>query len=337
MSNHTTIEWTNTTWNPVTGCTKVSPGCDNCYAETIANRFAGGPAFPKGFEVMVRPDKVNDPLRWRKPRKVFVNSMSDLFHDKVPDEWLADIFAVMATAQRHTFQVLTKRHGRMKSIMSNPEFVEKVKARAIGKGLPVAEWVWPLPNVWLGVSVEDQKRADLRIPALLDTPAAVRFLSCEPLLGPVDLNGPADIHGHRSRLTYWLTGHPGWGSPEITSTVLELHPLTTGPRIDWVIVGGESGRSARPMHPDWVRSLRDQCVDAGVPFFFKQWGEWAPESVCATEKGAKSALYVEYDGATRPAARGARGDAVTVQRNGKNNTGRVLDGDVWDEFPASAA
>ena len=304
MSNHTTIEWTNTTWNPVTGCTKVSPGCDNCYAETIANRFAGGPAFPKGFEVMVRPDKVNDPLRWRKPRKVFVNSMSDLFHDKVPDEWLADIFAVMATAQRHTFQVLTKRHGRMKSIMSNPEFVEKVKSRAIGKGLPVAEWVWPLLNVWLGVSVEDQKRADLRIPALLDTPSAVRFLSCEPLLGPVDLNGPADINGHR---------------------------------IDWVIVGGESGRSARPMHPDWVRSLRDQCVDAGVPFFFKQWGEWAPESVCATEKGAKSALYVEYDGATRPAARGARGDAVTVQRNGKNNTGRVLDGDVWDEFPASAA
>ena len=191
MSDKTKIEWTDATWNPVTGCTMVSPGCDHCYAETIAHRFAGTAAYPDGFAVTLRPERLDQPLRWRRPRRVFVNSMSDLFHKDVPDEYIACIWAVMALAPQHTFQVLTKRHGRMRSLLDDDGFIQRVWNEMDGF-LPRAkhpdESRWPLPNVWLGVSVEDQQRADLRIPALLDTPAAVRFLSCEPLLRPVDLN-----------------------------------------------------------------------------------------------------------------------------------------------------
>lgn len=357
MSATTGIEWTDATWNPVTGCTKVSPGCDHCYAETFAERFRGveGHYFERGFDVQLREDKLTLPLRWRKPRRVFIDSMSDLFHKDVPDEYIARVFVIMALTPQHTYQVLTKRHGRMRSLLSWSsrwrELLREADSWACGldvswpaeRFLAVRRWIYgtgveidpvaPLPNVWLGVSVENQRWADLRIPALLKTPAAVRFLSCEPLLGPVDLNGPADAHGHRARLTYWLTGRPGWAEPETTTTGVKLQAMTTGPRIDWVIVGGESGRGARPMHPDWARSLRDQCTAAGVPYLFKQWGEWAPESVCATERGAKSALYIERNGLTRPAARGARGEAVTVQRNGKHRTGRRLDGRTWDQYP----
>jgi protein gp37 len=189
---------------------------------------------------------------------------------------------------------------------------------------------WPLPNVWLGVSVEDQKRANLRIPALLDTPAAVRFLSCEPLLGPVNLSA-------------WLDTPPSCGcgvapdgAPGASGCSAEcMAPEPSG--LGWCIVGGESGPGARPMHPQWVRSLRDQCTAAGVPYFLKQWGEWAPEDVLATRHGAANALYIEQDGSTRPAARGARGEAVTVQRNGKKATGRKIDGREWSEYPAVTA
>jgi protein gp37 len=281
-TNTTAIEWTDRTWNPVTGCTKVSPGCDNCYAETIATRFAGSAAFPKGFDVQVRKNVVNAPLKWRKPARIFVNSMSDLFHADVPTPWLADIFAVMAAAERHTFQVLTKRHGRMRSLLSDASFVDDVRSRALGKGLSVDRWEWPLRNVWLGVSVENQQWADIRIPALLGTPAAVRFLSCEPLLGPVDLWGPLKDGCHRPKLTYWLDGRPQLDEGYTTATGLEMHGFTKGPRIDWVIVGGESGRGARPMHPDWVLTIRDQCQHSGVAFLFKQAG-----SVLARELGLK--------------------------------------------------
>ena len=246
----TAIEWTDETWNPVTGCDKVSPGCDHCYAEGIANRFAGTKAFPHGFAVTLHPERMGVPLKWKTPRRVFVNSMSDLFHAAIPDYYIAHIFGAMARTPHHTYQVLTKRHGRMRSLLSSDRF-----RRLMYDWLTFNHyrWIahnkitWPLPNVWLGVSVEDQARADLRIPALLETPAAVRFLSMEPLLGPVDI-------------TRWLRQ----GEPRAS--------------LDWVIVGGESGPGARPVDGDWVRSLRDQCEASGEAFFFKQWGGRTPKA-----------------------------------------------------------
>ena len=256
----TGIEWTDRTWNPVTGCTKVSPGCDHCYAEGIARRFAGTKAFPHGFDVTLHPERLDAPLRWRKPSRVFVNSMSDLFHDGVPDEFIARVFAVMAFTPRHTYQVLTKRHGRMRSLLTDPGFQVAIEeyctdlllsapcTRLTGdirgwasRPAGVRAWApaWPLPNVWLGCSVEDQKRAELRIPALLATPAAVRFLSVEPLLGSVTITG-------------------------------RWHAL------DWVIIGGESGPGARPMPLHWARSLLGDCRAHGIAPFVKQLGSvWA--------------------------------------------------------------
>jgi len=207
------IEWTGKTWNPITGCTKVSPGCAQCYAENIANRFWGDRKFS---DVQFHPDRLEKPLKWRNPRLVFVNSMSDLFHPKVTDGQIDSIFNVMATTPRHTYQVLTKRPERMLELC--------------GKKVP-------LPNVWLGVSVESQEYVP-RIELLRQTPAAVRFVSCEPLLGKIDLSlDNSEVGG-----------------------------------IHWVIAGGESGAKHRPVSPDWVRDIRDQCVTNGVPFFFKQWG-----------------------------------------------------------------
>lgn len=256
MSDQSTIEWTDATWNPVTGCTEVSPGCDHCYAKTFAERWRGTPGhyFEQGFDVVLRPDKLALPFRWRKPRKVFVNSMSDLFHDAVPRHFIADVFAVMALTPQHTYQLLTKRHGRMRSLLTNGSFVEHVRACAVKRNAQFddpAGW-WPLPNVWLGVSTENQQWANVRIPALLDTPAAVRWISAEPLLGPIDLDRPRphDCDTHRGSVC------PPWYSNEL----------------DWVVAGGESGVGARPVNPQWIRDLRDQCVDAAVPFLFKQWG-----------------------------------------------------------------
>ncbi|MFE4671050.1 DUF5131 family protein [Streptomyces sp. NPDC056723] len=275
MSDTTTIEWTDSTWNPVTGCTKVTPGCDNCYAETFAERWRGtdGHHFETGFDLTLRPNALTMPLRWRKPRKVFVNSMSDLFHKDVPTEYIVRTFAVMALTPQHTYQVLTKRHGRMRSVLTDQCTCGKghgpgvhfrsAMAWAVSKanpdripGLPddaeqrVWNAAWPLPNVWLGVSVEDQKRADLRIPALVDTPAAVRFLSCEPLVGPVDL-------------TAWV--------PPVSPVPLAEAPRTwsewTWP--DWVPAGvrtqiegfwgADQGRTPR----DWMRDMHQQ----GAPAF----------------------------------------------------------------------
>jgi protein gp37 len=259
VADGTGIEWTEATWNPLVGCTKVSPGCDNCYAETLVNRFAGSnKAFPNRFDVVTMRDErmLTQPLRWARPRRIFVNSLSDLFHKDVPDEFIGEVFAVMALAPRHTFQLLTKRHGRMRSLLGDRDWVQDYVAPAIAQRVDEQElddqhlakaqpdW-WPLPNVWLGVSVEDQHWADIRIPALLNTPAAVRWISAEPLLGPVDL----------------------------CSLLTDPHRSNAYPTgLDWVVVGGESGPGARPMVPAWALSLRDQCTAAGVPFLFKQWG-----------------------------------------------------------------
>lgn len=214
MASNSRIEWTDSTWNPVTGCTKISPGCKHCYAERMAIRLAGmkQPRYRNGFEVTLQHDLVRLPLRWRQPRVVFVNSMSDLFHEDVPEAFIAKVFDTMVAARWHTFQILTKRADRLAELSGR---------------LP-----WPI-NAWMGVSVESPRYLD-RVERLGQVPAAVRFLSVEPLLARIPL--------------------------------LEL----TG--IDWVIVGGESGPRARPMEADWVREIRDRCVESGVPFFFKQWG-----------------------------------------------------------------
>lgn len=284
----TKIEWTERTWNPVTGCTKVSPGCDHCYAEGIARRFAGGKAFPNGFDVTLHPERLTVPLRWRKPSTVFVNSMSDLFHADIPDQFIARVFAVMAATPQHTYQVLTKRHGRMRSLLGRPEFVDAV-ARELWESLdvgtrggvylhpdyldtlssgsdypaPAGHRPWPLSNVWLGVSVEDQQRAELRIPALLGTPAAVRFLSCEPLLGPVDLSE-------------WLYHAPG-AYTEIgvrcdCGSWMDRDENCPGPKIDWCIVGGESGPGARSMDLDWADTIVRYCQETQTSVFVKQLG-----------------------------------------------------------------
>ena len=220
MASHSAIEWTDATWNPVTGCSKVSPGCAHCYAETFAERFRGVPDHPyeQGFDLRLWPERLNLPLRWRQPRRIFVNSMSDLFHEDIPVDYLRQIFAVMQQCHWHQFQILTKRHDRL---------------AALAPSLP-----WP-ENIWMGVSIENRRfvhRADY----LRQVPAAVRFISAEPLLGrPEGLD---------------LTG------------------------IDWLIAGGESGTKHRPMKIEWVRELRDRCLAEGVAFFFKQWGgRWSKQ------------------------------------------------------------
>lgn len=336
----TGIEWCDETWNPTTGCTKVSDGCDHCYAERVTERFHGPGAFER---VVLHPERLSKPLHWRRPRRVFVDSMSDLFHDQVPDEFIARVFAVMAATPQHTYQMLTKRHGRMRSLLTDADAFAEQVARAAGRlvenGDDAFESVlwgsWPLPNVWLGVSVEDQKRADLRIPALLDTPAAVRFLSCEPLLGPVDLSR-------------WMgalvcgcgvppEGAPGWSGGCCAEC---MQPERSD--IDWLIVGGESGADARPMHPEWARSLRDQCQAAEVPFFFKQWGEWARDSAKPRPKDRRTlALHpagmtaLTRDNPFDPFERG-HPHWTALRRVGKEAAGRELDGRIHDEFPEVA-
>jgi protein gp37 len=224
MADSTAIEWTDATWNPVTGCTKISAGCDNCYAARFSERFRGvdGHPFKFGFDLTLRPARLEQPLQWRRPRKIFVNSMSDLFHKSIPRAFLDRVFGTMERANWHTYQVLTKRSSLMRDYL---------RQRYGGAGGP--------PHIWFGVSVEDSTKVS-RIKHLGDAPAAVRFLSVEPLIGPV---GKLDLA-----------------------------------KIDWVIVGGESGPRARPMNPDWVRDVRDQCNAAGVAFFFKQWGGLRPKS-----------------------------------------------------------
>ncbi|REJ91780.1 MAG: phage Gp37/Gp68 family protein [Planctomycetota bacterium] len=245
MAQNSSIEWTEATWNPTTGCTKISPGCSHCYAERMAFRLRrmGQPRYRNAFRLTLQEDLVERPLHWKKPRLIFVNSMSDLFHVDVPAEFVQRCFNVMQQASQHVFQLLTKRPERA------AEMAEKL--------------CWS-HNVWLGTSVESQRYTG-RIAALRDIPAAVRFLSLEPLLGPID---PLPLDG-----------------------------------IQWVIAGGESGPGARPMQPEWVRQIRDECTTMEVPFFFKQWGAFGPDGV----------------------------------RRSKKANGRELDGQVWNEMPSAAA
>jgi protein gp37 len=304
MGDRSKIEWTDATWNPVTGCSPVSEGCKHCYAKRNAQgRLRGRVGYDREdpFRVKVHAGRMGQPLRWVKPRRIFVCSMGDLFHEDVPEETLAEIFQNMAWAHEHTFMVLTKRPERMKRLLTDDDFISSV----VDNGGECADWPWPLKNVWLGVTAENQTRADERIPVLMETPSAIRFVSVEPMLGPVN--------------------------PALA--------------LDWVICGGETGPGARPLHPDWVRGLRDQCVSARVPFFFKSWGEWfVPEDgaracrVCGcTENNGcdegcwwvERALCSSCVGKEVP-----KGDRpVKFRKVGKKSAGRFLDGKEWDEIP----
>ena len=272
----TAIEWCDETWNPVTGCTKVSPGCAHCYAETFAERFRGVPGHPfeQGFDLKLWPERLTKPLSWKKPRKVFVNSMSDLFHEDVPFEFIDRVFAVMALTPQHTYQVLTKRPERMREYLTGRDGLNKAARQRIHgavhgfitSGWSTFEMPWPLPNVWLGTSVELQHWLDIRVPELLATPAAVRFLSCEPLLGPLNFRIQA------SERDEWVDALRGEWYGEAVPDSLGDNPPVLGERIDWVIVGGESGPKAREFDIEWARSVVDQCAGAGVPVFVKQLG-----------------------------------------------------------------
>jgi len=275
MADGTKIEWTDATWNPVTGCSVVSPGCTNCYAMKLAGTRLKHTPSRQGLtrdskagpvwtgEVRLNEQWLDQPLRWRRQRKIFVCAHGDLFAESVPDKWIDKVFAVMALAPQHTFQVLTKRAARMLEYVTArlTDNADDVRAMLTAFHAPhgkyCAEMAWPLPNVWLGVSAEDQARADERIPELLATPAAVRFVSAEPLLGPI-------------QVAKWLQPGCPRCPPWETPCRIDCDHVT---RINWIIAGGESGPAARPMHPAWARTIRDQCAAYRTPFFFKQWGE----------------------------------------------------------------
>lgn len=310
----TKIEWADEVWNPVTGCTKVSKGCRNCYAESMANRFWGERKFT---DVQCHPERLEIPLLWKKPKRIFVNSMSDLFHDDVPNDFLVDVFNTMIAANHHTYMILTKRPERMCYFLNGFSGYHAMREMANDH---------QKEHIWLGVSVENQATADERIPRLLQTPAAVRFVSVEPCLGAVDLEKylVEDFDGSLARECEWEPpDRDDW----------RFHSLS------WCIAGGETGPHARPMHPDWARSLRDQCQAAGVPYFFKSWGEWAHRSqgfhaVSNLKWGTLDADGNYFDVTTPWNGNddNGRGEAVMV-RVGKKRAGRLLDGKVWNEFP----
>lgn len=396
MADRSKIEWTDASWNPIRAllphpdgpkigwhCEHASDGCRFCYAEAMNKRLGTRLAFKPGvrdrIEIMLDEDMLLKPLKWKRPRMVFVCSMTDLFADFVPDDWIDRMFAVMALCPQHTFQILTKRPARMREYLSTAPDAGSDRACDIyiaAQGIALAQKLnrgigqWPYDNVWLGVSAERQAEADQRIPDLLATPAAVRFVSLEPLLGPIDLER---LH---LRVTDARTGKlVDINNPFNAFRGQTWTTLISGPhagkrfysggssygRLDWVIVGGESGPEARPMHPDWARSLRDQCTTAGVPLFFKQWGEWAPVSddeipvqfgdlcsdfrtLCSNgfvgELSIGSALIHKPHNWPQCFPDGSDGDAscesAVMRRVGKKAAGNTLDGRQWLQWPTAA-
>ncbi len=377
MSDGTKIEWTDATWNPITGCSVVSPGCTNCYAMKLAGtrlrnhpsragltqETKAGPVW--NGTVRLNEEWLDQPLRWKRHRRIFVCAHGDLFHEDVPDEWIDRVFDVMESSGSvyvggvwvpnpwHTFQVLTKRAERLRDYVNARvakaiDYAEKFKecpmpemrdspaaryARAVASGTYFR-------NIWLGVSAEDQKRAEERIPFLLETSTAVRFVSAEPLLGPIDLTEIAD--GCSTVLDPEC-----WGDCRCESLFGPDEGCKRNGgdgqlkrKIDWVIAGGESGPGARPMHPDWARGLRDQCLAAGVAFHFKQWGEWAPGE-CASNPPTRSEEVATWLGdrwsfdtfTPRASAELHCDDEPDLWRIGKKEAGRLLDGNEWNEFP----
>ncbi len=313
MADNSKIEWTEATWNVITGCSVVSAGCKHCYAMKLAGtrlqhhpsragltqETSAGPVWTG--EVRFNEDWLKQPLLWKRPRRIFVCAHSDLFHEAVPDEWIDCVFAVMALAKQHTFQVLTKRPKRMLEYLRRLGRSAKIldmAARSVGYTLEFnGEYMvtWPIPNIWLGVSVENQEAADVRIPLLLQVPAAVRWVSAEPLLGPLNIER-------------WLP-----------AKIINWPGEQTLYGLDWCVAGGESGPKARSMHTAWARSLGDQCAATGVAFHFKQWGEWLP----AGQDGNPDCDWQEINASNEP---------VKV---GKKAAGRLLDGVLHDEYPGA--
>lgn len=299
----TTIEWADVTWNPVTGCTKVSAGCKNCYAERMALRLNGRFGYPKApnhFDVTLHPDRLNLPLRWRKSRRVFVCSMGDLFHERLSWSVIERVFMTMTRARQHRFMVLTKRAKRMR------EFVTRCFP-----GLGECS-----PHIWGMVTVENQEEM-WRVEELLQTPFAVRGVSCEPLLGLIDV------------------------APYLKKPFIATDEISEkwNNSLDWIIVGGESGPGARRMHPEWLWRLRDQCQAAGVPFFFKQWGRWAPALTMLHKLGvffyADGYTALSWDGGTYHNRTGA--SVCYMAPFGKKAAGRLMAGREWNEVPADHA
>lgn len=373
MADGTKIEWCDATWNIINGCTVVSPGCTNCYAMRLAaTRFKGHPSreglarmhngHPQWTgQVLLNKRVALDPYRWSRPRRIFVCAHGDLFHENVPDAWIDFVFYVALLCPQHTFQILTKRPARMREymqiVLDEPQeataFRFAVAAKHAGlEDLPRdkrPELHWPPRNCWLGTSVEDQQRADERIPDLLATPAAIRWLSCEPLLGPVNLNHVKFVDremeggGHEQGWESALNGirFNIWAADDEDPNVPGF------PKLDWVVVGGESGPDSRPMHPDWARKLRDQCDRSNVAMLFKQWGDWrpvgpiysdsdTPESLEAMEVAASDEgrdCILAPDGGLWPECQPPDGSWV-FERMGKKRAGRLLDGVQHDGYPS---
>jgi protein gp37 len=332
MSATSSIQWTDKTWNPVRGCSVVSPGCVNCYAMKQAHRFSGkgkpyhgltkltkaGPQWTGAVRTV--ESALLEPLSWRQPARVFVNSMSDLFHEGVPDAFIDQVFATMAAGHRHTYQVLTKRADRMRAYLSDPGLEERIHLASLDRfghtqdfDAQVDSWVygrWPLPNVWLGVSVENQKYADERIPQLLQTPAAVRFISAEPLLGPIAIRNYLISGADPARCLNCGRGHgftrcPNYGSIAPTDSRQPRCDSFSRQNFDigWVIVGGESGPGARPFDVAWARSIVQQCQSAGVPVFVKQTGAIPTQQCgqCGRTVGRVTGGWVDACGPTHAA------------------------------------
>ena len=333
MSNSSKIEWTDATWNPVTGCTKVSDGCINCYAVQMSRRLAAmgqekyaglvvpGAPTKDGFtpewsgKVVCHDSALAEPFKWAKPQMVFVCSMSDLFHSEVPWEFIVKVFDVMAVTPWHTYQLLTKRPGRM-VYFANHIWPQK---GGYWRGHREYEPIWPT-NVWAGTSVEKEWDGNRCLTARLDllaqVPAPIRFASCEPLLGPLNLRPWLDmcVCGD-SRANHFAEGDC------VLTGISQCDCRHYQSVLDWVIAGGESGPHARPMHPDWARSLRNQCQAAGVPFFFKQWGEWAPRT------------NYNIDSLPRASSKWLGGWEFEMLQVGKKAAGALLDGLEYQEFP----
>jgi protein gp37 len=334
MADGTKIEWADATWQIVTGCSVVSPGCTNCYAmrlagtrlkhhpsrEGLTRDSKAGPVWTG--EVRFNEQWLDQPVRWKAPRMIFVAAHGDLFAEGVTDEQLDQIFAVMAFCSWHIFQVLTKRPERMQGYLLGR------RARA-GR---------TLRNVWLGVSVEDQPRAEARIPLLLDTPAAIRWISAEPLLGLIDLS--TAWHGDTA-LDPECWGDCAWckkGHPPLYNCQRGLGDWEKGRSgLDWAVAGGESGPGARPMHPDWARSLRDQCAEAGIPFLFKQWGNW--QVACEAnghldhDMARNDAHWIDIDGSRHKPSSTGLIQPFAMHRADKKIAGRLLDGVEHNGFP----
>lgn len=285
----TKIEWADAVWNPVTGCTKVSEGCRNCYAERMAKRLAGRYGYPvkEPFKATMHENRLDEPLKWRKPKRIFLCSMGDLFHSEITDAFIYQTLAIMTLARQHTFMILTKRPNRMFNIFNNLLADKEIKLWQeqiyYQYGYCPQDFEWPLKNLWLGISIENQKAADERLPLFLQTPAKLHFISCEPLLASIDL--------------YFEN-----------SIFINNQQNYIGDLINWVIAGGENRPGKRVLYPANIRWLRDQCLDMGIPFFFKGWG----------------ASYWEFDQSGRP---------YMNWKFNKNQSNRILDGKEWQEYP----